>query len=188
MDSVINLILFLVVLYILWQVYLLIQRVLNFPMRQWKQRGLARLPDNAKLANSIQQLNTVMQHINKSMQQTPRMSDAQKKEIRAQVQEVQRNIASLLWKMDHVLAMRSSVQDPVHQLDLMKMQHKLKAEIDRSLEVLEATSVALLKFDVQSGERGAARLLSDLTEASERLANTGDSYEEMQRIGRLSRH
>lgn len=187
MSILINIILLLVILYVLWQVYRFIRGMMMSPLERFRRHRLPAAPASSKLAKSADHLETLVNHIHTSLQRTTRLTGAQKKALRAQVRQVQRNITELLWKMDQLQALRDGVKDPGHQLELMTMQRKLQAEIDHSLEVLEATSVDLMKFDVLSGERGASRLLTDLTETSQRLAHTGESYEEMQRVRRLSR-
>src|SRR5687768_3855898 len=134
MDPFINIIILLIILYVVWSVYRWAAGAVTQPFRRYRQ---AKLPGHPKLANSVKQFVALTNHIDTAFNQNTRMSAAQKKSLRAEIKQVQEHLLNLMWKMESLHILRTSIKDAANQFDLMSMQRKLQTEIDRSMEVLE---------------------------------------------------
>lgn len=111
---------------------------------------------------------------------------AARQSLTRQSREVCDHIASALWKLYHLRRVRQMAEHHYANANIRQaaveareMEDRLLIEINRSLEVLFYIPVSLMRVDQAHRDNVADRLITDLSEANQRLREVAATYNEM---------
>lgn len=102
-----------------------------------------------------------------------------------QARDVPRNVVQALWKLSRLRRMTESIGSQYgaqSREEIREMDERIRAELDRSLEVFASIPVSLMKVELAHGNIATDRLLADLSEANQRLYDLSSSYAEIREL------
>lgn len=126
----------------------------------------------------------LLSEINDALKYNQRIRVDRKSSLKTQANQTTDYVMASLGKVARIRK-HKSVVNAQRQAEITKLEHRLMAEVKRSLDVLEDALVSLTILDVAQGDTTIDRLLANLEESNARLRDIADAHEEVRSAGKV---
>jgi hypothetical protein len=134
----------------------------------------------------LERADRLAREVHEALQRSP-VSAERKAAFERQAREVPDNVNRALWNLVRLRRLSASIDprsDPENQnrQAISNLENKTLTEMTQSVELLASLSVSLIQVELARGERSADRLLADLDESNQRLADLSSAYAESKQL------
>jgi hypothetical protein len=125
-----------------------------------------------------------------TLKQSP-LSDIGQADCERQARAVPDNIVNSLWTLSRLRRVERMIEprtdsDGQQRQAIVEMESKVRAEMERSVEMLITIPVSLLQVELVRSDDRITRLVNDLDETNKRLIDLSAGYAETKALSRLA--